>query len=429
MKTILNQRSLAIAVICLSASSISALAADKVDYVDVTSGDGIFVNDGKIIVTPVNGQYATVTSGNTVNFHRRLKAGCKGNNLLSNTFVSYGIENVSGGLLEASNNYRAGVPHMHAGSIPYTQVEMNVPLNKLGYNPVQVCNDMLATKMQQGLTKMQVMNVDRTINRNASFTGVAACGKLGNSDSKYYERDVIGGSLKVICKAGSAGPINQVAKPKMPITAVPLGGGGNIQAGHQPLDITHGQITTTKLHDSGHCPANLQFGVGFKGTGKGHIRYTITKGGMAVFTSPSIPYNAAENWKQHQFNYSMNLDPQKTWEVVGKEVKRNFSLLIEIKDEKDNAFDWSARHYTGLSWFYTCQPKVKVQLGNQPGGIKFNNQQPPTPKLPIKAAPTGPKPPVPSRTIKAQPIDPTPAPNLKIKTQETEPEKPKRATQ
>ncbi len=409
----------AVAIACGILSS-SVLAGDTVDYVDVTSGDGIFVNDGKIYVAPVNGVYANVTSGNTVSFHRRLKAGCKGNNVLKNTFISYGIENVSGGILEASNNYRAGIPHQHAGSIGWTQAAMDVPLNKLGFDPVQVCKDMLANKMQQGLTKMQVMNSDQTVNLNASFTGVAACGKLG-SGSPYFERDVIGGSVKVICKAGSSGMVNQIAKPKGPITAVPLGGSGNIQAGHQPLAITQGQITTNKLHDSGTCPANLQFGVGFKGHGKGHVRYTITQGGFGIYTSPSIPYNGSEGFKQHHFNYVMNLDPEKTWEMVGKEVKRQFGLQIEVKDEKADDFQWTGEDYTGLSWYYTCQPKMNPQLGGQQGQMKFGGQQqPPAPKLPVQAQPVDPLP-TPAKKIQAQPVDPSPAPARKIQAQPVDP--------
>lgn len=404
----------------------SVLASDPVDYVDVTSGDGININDGKIDVAPVNGVYANVTSGNTVSFHRRLKAGCNGNNLLKNTFISYGIENVGGGILEASDNYRAGIPHQHAGSIGWTEAVMNVPLDKLGFDPVQVCQNMLSNKMQQGLTKMQVMNSDQVVNLNASFTGVAACGKLG-SGSPYYERDVIGGSVKVICKAGASGPVNQVAKPKGPITAVPLGGHGTIQAGHQPLMITQGQVTANKLHDSGFCPANLQFGVGFKGTGKGHVRYTITEGGFATYTSPAIPYEGAEGFKQHQFSYVMNLDPQKSWEVVNKEVKRMFGLHIEVKDENADDFDWTGEDYTGLSWYYTCKPKLNPALGGQQNNkVGFDQPKPPALKLPLQANPVDPSP-QPQLKIQQKPADPTPKPMLKIQPQEPEPTRPLRA--
>lgn len=414
-----------VAVAC-SVLSGSVLASDPVDYVDVTSGDGININDGKIDVAPVNGVYANVTSGNTVSFHRRLKAGCNGNNVLKNTFISYGIENVSGGILESSNNYQAGIPHQHAGSIGWTEAVMNVPLDKLGFDPVQVCQSMLANKMQQGLTKMQVMNSDQIVNQNASFTGVAACGKLG-SGSPYYERDVIGGSVKVICKAGASGMVDQIAKPKTPITAVPLGGHGTIQAGHQPLMINQGQITTNKLHDSGFCPANLQFGVGFKGIGKGLVRYTITKGGFAIHTSPAIPYDEKDGFKQHHFSYVMNLDPEKSWEVVGKEVKRMFGLQIEVKDVNADDFNWTGKHYTGLDWYYTCTPKVNPAVGGQQNNkMGFGQQQPPAPKLPLQANPVDPNP-KPQLKIQSQPVDPTPKPLMKIQQQQPEPTQPLRA--
>lgn len=444
LKKIMMKASVGVAALAIS-SQLHALT-DTVDYVDVTSGDGIYVNEGTIVVTPVNGVYSQVSSGNTVSYHKRLKAGCKGSKLLSNTAVYYGTVNVYGGILESNDNYKEAVPHLHAGSIPYTTVELNVPLNKLGFDPVQACQDMLETKMSQGLTKMQVMNSDQLLNRNASFTGMAACG-LPGGDNKYFERDVIGGSVKVICKAGASGPVNQIEKPKLNIVAVPLGGSGDFQAGHQPLDITMAQITTNKLHDSGVCPANLQFGVGFKGNGKGHIRYTITKGGFSVYKSPVISYEGAEGWKQHHFNYQMQLDANKPWEVVGKEVKRMFGLLIEIKDEKADSFDWSPHgHYTGLDWFYTCQPKLNVQMGGQQG-INYDAQPNPQPIGPSKILPAMPKPqppvnpglqiqpvapkpqpPVNPGKIQAQPVGPTPLPPLNIQAQPIEPEKPARAS-
>ncbi len=452
-------------------------ASDSVDYVDVTSGDGIYINDGKIVVEPVNGTYANIVSGNTVTYHRRLKAGCKGyQKSLVNTFVSFGTETVGGGLLEASNLFRVGVPHQHADSIPYTEAVLNVPLDKLGFDPVQACQDMLATKMQQGLTKMQVMNSDQVLNRNVSFTGVAACGKIGG-DNTYYEADIIGGNLKVICKGGPSGPVSQVAQPKLPIVAVPLGGGGQIQAGHQPLQITQAQVMTNVLHDSGQCPANKQFSVGYQGHGKGHVRFHVIKNGQEIYTSVPLAYDGADGFVQRNFFYQVGLDPQKPWEVVGKELERSFSLLFEIKDEKADDFDWSPHgYYTGLDWFYTCQPKLNAVIPNQPNMGYGQQQAPLPPAMPggkiqaqpvgpmppaapagkIQAQPAGPQPPAapnrvqvpatpqpptaPSRlqaptpkpapigTIQAQPVEPQPAPQLKIAPQTVEPEQPKRAT-
>ena len=80
--------------VALLAGSATLAEARKVDYVDVGPADGIHINNGRIEVSVVNGEYAQ-TSSNSVPFNLRMKAGCKGSDILQGAFISLGDEDVS----------------------------------------------------------------------------------------------------------------------------------------------------------------------------------------------------------------------------------------------------------------------------------------------------------------------------------------------
>jgi len=399
--------------------STAAFSANPVKEVDVTKADGIYINDGKVVVAPVNGEYAQVTSGPTVSYHQKLKADCKSGKSLAYTRVYFGIVNVAGGFLEANDNYYEGVGAQYANEIPYTPVELNVPLNKLGFDPVQVCKTMLENKMANGATKIQVMNQDQVVQQNAGFTGVAACGKIGGDDW-YFDRDTIGGSVEVICKAGPSAPIGGVKAPKASIVAVPLGGNGGIQQGDNPLQILDANIVSNSLHFVGSCPRNVSFTTRMKGAGKGHVRYSVVENGKAVYKSAPIPYDQAEGWKQHNFNFEITGEQQD----INKKVNRDFALYFELKDEGSNTWIWSNKGaFPGLDWAQTCTAQANVGMGGQ--GIDSGVEE--TPGMQFqKADPQGsPKAPL---DIQAQPVDPSPVPPMNIQSVPAEPkDQPKRA--
>lgn len=77
--------------LALLAGSATLAEARKVDYVDVGPADGIHINNGCIEVSVVNGEYAQASS-NSVPFNLRMKAGCKGSDILKGAFISLGDE-------------------------------------------------------------------------------------------------------------------------------------------------------------------------------------------------------------------------------------------------------------------------------------------------------------------------------------------------
>jgi hypothetical protein len=251
-----------------------ALALDKVDYVDLAKGDGIDVADGKIFVNPVNGDWGQAGSP-AMTYHLRARAGCKGQNVIKELFVSLGSENVTKEALEASGNYRQTVPgQAYSKSIPWTTVEMKPPLAKLGFDPVGMCQAHLQQKMQQGATKQQVMAQDRILSKGVWFTAVARCGALGKSDDHYASK-FIGAQLQVVCKAGTAGAGGNTiqAQPKLPPAA-----GRNLQA---PFQVTAATFKATPKDLYASCPTKARFTGTLSASGPGTVQYRVLFPGSA----------------------------------------------------------------------------------------------------------------------------------------------------
>jgi len=386
---------------------------DRVKYVEIRKADGIHINDGKIVVEAANGKYSKVTSGNSVNYHMEMKAGCKNNNILKTTEMVLGKPNAGGGIPEYHPYYTVHLAARGRKSIDYTAAELKVPLDELPFNPVQLCNDMLQTKQSQGVSKLQLMHTDQHLSKSIALSAVAACGPKGNSNKDYYENATTNVAVDIICK-GSGGVGSIKAK------TTPISGANTIGGGYQPLSITDAKITTNKLHDAGYCPSDKQFTVSFKGHGKGYIRYSVIMGGQSVYQSFPISYDSNEGYKQHHFNFTAALDENKTWEMVNKEFKRDFGLLIEEKDENAKKFTWSKKGYfTGLSWYYTCKPKPAVPTINP--GFKSPGGTPVMPNQLTPRAQAG-SPGTPVRKITTIAPGPQPVPQLQLKS-------PKRAEQ
>lgn len=345
-----------------------------------------------------------------------MKAGCAKDNYLKVTNIVHGIPTVSGGIYEASDNYSVEVPSGLTSSIGYTSTAINLSLSELPFNPVQLCNDMLETKQNQGVSKIQVMNSDQALVRALSFSAVAACGPWHTAEKNYFEKSSTNATIKIICKSSS--PVDSIKAQPKPIPAA-----GNKAPAYQPLVITQAQITTNKLHDSGFCPDNKSFSVGFKGYGSGQIRYSIAMGGKTVYQSPVLSYSSDEGYKQHHFNFAADLDDSKSWEVINKEFKRQFSLYIEEKDQHASQFTWSKKgKLADLSWYYTCKPKVAVPMGGQ--GIKSPGMVPITPSNKLVPS-TQAKPVTPSKITTTTP-GPMPTPQLNLQAVEPA-DKPARA--
>lgn len=402
--------------------------ARNVDYVDVTKGDGIYLNHGRVEVSVVNGEYAQISSGNSVRFHMRMKAGCKSGDVIKSAFVAYGQETVVDGILEASPNYKVTLNPPANKTMSYTPAEMQVPLNRLGVDPVQMCRDGLQAKMAQGMSKLQIMNSDQTYGQVVTFSGVAACGKADKS-GQDFGKDTYADQLTVICKAGPVAPGgNTVQAPKGPITAVPLGGNGQVQLGANPLMITEGEIIAGGMqHYVGTCPAQLPMAVKLKGSGKGKVRVHVVDGSDKIWESVPMDYDGTQGVKQMNFFYNLPALPA----YLNTQKQRSFRLFVELKDQKANSFSWSPKgDLDTFAWSHTCKPVVNVPIGGQVGGhggVQFapkpqggTGSDAPTVK-PV-APPVAPVKPL--APVQAAPVTPTPRPTLQVAPPKPGTEKP-----
>lgn len=265
-------------------ASGGALAGSKVDHVDLAKGDGIHLNDGRIVVTPVNGEYAKVNTP-ALTYRLKARAGCKGQNGLKQFFVSLGSENVGEQVLEASNNHRQTVPGLNfQKALPWTDVVMQVPADKLGFDPVDMCRQNLQQKVAQGASKMQVMASDHALGKGVWFTAVAACGTLATSDYSFGSK-FIGAALEVVCKAGG-GPVGAVK----PIPAAPPVGGNALQA---PFQVTGMSFQATPYETSARCPTRARFSGTLSVSAPGVVKYRVLFPGNVVSSTRTLTFDKA----------------------------------------------------------------------------------------------------------------------------------------
>jgi hypothetical protein len=382
-----------------------AALAGQVKYVDLTKDDGIYVNDGIVRVSAKNGSFSQPAQA-TIPFHLRIKAGCEGNRTVGWAKVYYGSENASGTILEASDNFNIDVLIRRGlKDLPYTSVLMNVPINKTGLNPAQMCNQLLQQKKAMGMTEIQFFAKDQVVTKQAQLTGVAQCEK-NNNNGIGYGNDKFTTMVKVICEAGGGSPqSNQLQAPKGPIVAVPVGGNNAIQAGEgmNPLTINNAQITTNSLHYSGECPAMKSYTVRMNGSGKGQVRYRIVENGQDVRVSPILDFNGPS--KQHNFNLDITTIPAQ----LNQKINHSFRLFIEVKDQNADSFVLGKQgEYAALNWSQTCLAQANV---GGPSSLAPANPMP-GPGLKIRAPIN--TPPQPGQNIRA-PMDTPPQPGQNIR--------------
>ncbi len=267
--------------------SQQALAIDKVDFVDLRKS-GINMQEGIINVKPVNGNYGQITTSH-VPYGTEVKAGCKRKNILKSLFVSYGTESVGKTILEYSDNYRKTVAVSHSKSIPWVPVQLSVPIEKTGLDPVQMCQDYMSKKLSQGVSKEQILHSDHTITKSVKLTAVTTCGKLGKSND-HFGSDVITTKVQVVCKAGSNTGLGGItAQPKKP----PVGG-QNIQAN---AHITNATFKAKKHHTTGKCPVDVGFEGSIAMSGPGIVKYRVL-----------FPKSAKTNWRTMKFTQAATLN-------------------------------------------------------------------------------------------------------------------------
>jgi len=353
---------------CVFSSGASALG-NPVDYVDVRNG-GININNGKVEVKPVNGNYSHISSGNTVSFSKEIKAGCKGSSYLKIARIFFGHMSAEGKIVESAGDaYYKGVPQANVVSIPYTNVNMAVPVNKIGFSPAQICQSMLQTKINQGQSKAQVMSQDFTVFKPIKFSGVAACAKPGKD--WHYKTDYLNDTMRVVCKAAPKPSI-----PMAPLKGIKANtpniqdGPGEINAGYQPLVITQANILAETLNYTGSCPKNLKFTVRIKGQGKGGVKYSVLDNGSYIHNGVNNTFEQNGDWWQEQFTFKVNPGN------INQLVNHKFTLKIQYRDSKAQGLSWKPfNDGTELQWSHKCTPQAKFQMGSPQGngGINYNN--------------------------------------------------------
>jgi len=259
-------------------------AAGPVNYVDVRKA-GINIHDGTVYVQPINGQYAKTTTS-SVPYHVQMKAGCNGANRLKEGFVAFGSENVGGTVLEYSDNYRVSVPTRGLKDLPYQDVVLHVPTNKLHADPVAMCRSYMNTRLSQGANKQQILASKHTINRSVTLTGVALCGRPGHSGGTYGS-DKFNTTLKVVCKSGSAGGIGGVLMPGQ--TPGPKGP-NQMKA---PTQVTHVSILATPPQQTSKCPATVTISGSIVASGAGSVKYRIPHIGAGTPPSKTLIFTHA----------------------------------------------------------------------------------------------------------------------------------------
>ena|GEM_PF-3205091 len=384
----------------LLTSADMALAANKFDYIDVAKGDGINISDGKIFIKPVNGNYGVATA-TTVPYHLKVKAGCKRQNMLKQVFVSLGSENVSKEALEYSDNYRHGVPAQLNKTLPWTNIVMNIPMAKLGFNPATMCQSNLEQKISQGANKQQVMSTDQVLSKGVWFTAVASCGKLGKTNDHYGSK-FIGAEMKVICKAGSVAGINDIQMQPATPPQAPAGGFQNI-----------GQITDFNIHATPYkltstCPAKAKFTGNITVDGPVTVKYRVLFPGSAKTGIRTLKFTKAGSHTIGVAEYE-----------TASSIPVGSAALEIISPVSKKAF---------------ANFKVNCIAAGGPGSIQLQPAQNNVPSAGlIKAAPavkidsirTKPAP-TPQLQINKSKITPPPPRRLPIRTDDTEPREPAR---
>lgn len=379
--------------VALAALLVAGIPASHaaVDYVDIRSA-GIHINDGRVVVEPVNNRYAKVATPE-VSYNVEMKAGCKGlNQKLESTFVAFGNANMNGSIVEA-NPGMATVPVSHRGNkeIGYTPALLKVPAAQIGgsLDPVAACNAWLDQRLGQGASLMQIWTKDHSMLKPVTLSAVAACGN--NTD---YRTDTMQHQLTIVCKAGTVGGgIGgiQAQQPKPPSQ-----GGPN--AFNKVMQVTKVELKAVTPEVTGNCPAKVKFRVEVTADAAGTAQYLLR-----------FPPNANTPEQSYGGQIAFNSAGMKTTPVIEFNAVSGYptgSAVVEIVSH-GNKKDYASFKVSCVN----AQGPGSIQFAPKPGGNPINKVQPntpdPKPGLNIQAQPVQPKPP---GNIQAQPLDPKPAP-------------------
>lgn len=362
-----------------------------VDYVDLRV-NGIYINDGRVVVEPVNNRYAKIATPE-VSYNVEMKAGCKGvNQSLKDMFVAFGNANMNGSVVEA-NPGMVTVPVAGRGNkeMGYAPVLLKVPAAQIGgsLDPVQACNAWLDQRLAQGASLMQIWTKDHSMLKPVTLSAVAACG--GNSGSNDYRTDTLSHQLTIVCKAGTVGGGIGGIQAQQPKPPQAPGGIAKI------MEVTAVELKALTPMVTGNCPAKVRFQGEVTADAPGSVQYQVrfpsnantpeqSFGGQIIFqgagkrVTPPIEFNAVSG-------YPVGVAVIELVSAGGKKAQADFKVQC-----------------------VQAQGPGSIQVNPKPGD-SLNKIQPspqdPRPGLNIQAVPVQPKPP---GSVQAQPQDPKPAP-------------------
>ena len=391
----------------------SSAALADVKYLDVRTG-GIYLDDGRVVVRPVNGKHTEIEKDET-RFHLEFKAGCQGlNQSLSTTEVAFGQVITVGKVVEGDlDRQTTMVPNYGKKEIGWTAVELFVRPSKLGgsNDPVTICQNWVNERLSQGATLRQVLAKDKTIIKPVSLSGVASCmrpsGKGIDWKSKTMDHQLI-----VVCKAGSVGAADDIEVKPAPLSPV--------TSFSKRLEVVASRLKALSPNMVGQCPASMPFQAEIQADAAGEVGYEI-----------NFPSNAGTPAQ-----------------------KRTGTLVFDGPGTKKTPiveFTASSGYPVGVATLVIDQPgqnkasdHFKVQCVQAPvaGGLQFVPSQgsplpatrpvravvpPPPPPRAIQAQPSQPA--SPPRALQAAPVTPPPAPPRAIQAQPAQPPKPPRDLQ
>jgi hypothetical protein len=374
----------------LVAGSYPVLAA--VDYVDIRN-NGIHINDGRVVVEPVNNRYGNVTTPQT-SYHVEMKAGCKGlNQELKDTFVAFGNAGMNGSIVEA-NPGMATVPVSNRGNkeIGYTEAELVVPIAQIdgALDPVKACNTWLDQRLAQGASLMQVWTKDQTLIKPVTLSAVASCG--GNSNSRDYRTATMNHQLTIVCKAGSVGGSVggiQAQQPKPPQAP------GEIA---KIMEVVAVELKVLTPQVVGNCPAKVKFQVEATTDAPGKVNYQVR-----------FPANANTPEQAYGGQINFNAAGKRVTPTIEFNAVSGYPVGVAVVEIVNPG---NKKAYADFKVQCVNAPSPgSIQFAPKPGGNGVNKFQPntpnPKPGLNIEAVPSQPKLP---GSIQAKPLDPTPGP-------------------
>jgi len=285
-----------------------AFADSKIKSVNLAK-DGIYLNDAQVHVKPVNGKYGQPTK-QTVSYHVKMKAACHNENIIKKADVYFGKVSITKKSIEANSNYSKPANLGAKKSSLWVGVTLNVPLSKLGVNPVNACKNLMNQKLSQGVSASQFLASSHVINKNVTLTAVAGCGKFYKAGKDQYKKATLPAKLEIICKAGTTQGIGGILapKPKPPFQ--------NIKAKSLVTGLTFAPV---KKHYTGLCPKALKFKGSITMSGPGTAKYRI-----------AFPGIAQTGWKLLKFNKAGTRNIQVAV-FSAKQTFKQASATLEVK--------------------------------------------------------------------------------------------------